>query len=329
MIANSFGKQCSVLLFMLATMIAGGCSSKGVTEDIRTIDLGEVPEGPSINVEFIIANHSASSIRLTAVERSCACQVVKFDREREIQTGEQICIAAEVPTVGLDGPHSYHFIAKTTSNEPAYESIPLSVTAQIKPKIKVSPSEINFGKLTSNKFEPRAITVISYDAPLARNLGRVYVKQRLPMIAIEERLDVNQPNMSTYDVRLLKTSVTGDIVASIIFEFEDRDIGSITVPVRGRIEGMIVPTPRSLVVRPNYSDSYAVRLRAKKGQVFTITRVEHNDLLGVHSLRNEKFEHKYVIDVAQDCPAGDYTVIFYTDIPDQSTIVLPVIVKDI
>lgn len=104
------------------------------------IDLGVVPKGEPIKVDFKIRNEGKSDLIIHEARPSCGCTVAEFDKV--IAPGKVGNIHAELDTTSLHGPNRKTITLYT--NDTVTPTLTLTVQSDVRPYISVLPGYARF-----------------------------------------------------------------------------------------------------------------------------------------------------------------------------------------
>jgi hypothetical protein len=135
--------------------------------------------------------------------------------------------------------------------------------------------------------------------------------------------------MIEMDVEVPRGAAIGDVNATIVLNFDDKEVPRIEVPVVGRIEGDIRPVPQVLIMSSANSPRRVVGLMSQNGTPFSITNVRSDVGIRIEPGSAEQgITHRYAVFVEDGLRPGDYSITFTTDQPMQTKLTLPVIVHE-
>ncbi len=159
---------------------AGGPGPKArAPEPVK--DVGAVEKGEKISHDFVIRNEGGATLKITEVKPSCGCTVA--DYPRTIEPGASGTIRSVVETKDFKGP-----IAKSVAvftNDPDNPRINLTVKANVKSLVEVSPGYARFIVVQGEKHDVVEQTLWAAEKPDLTVLG---VDSPYPFLKVSHRL---------------------------------------------------------------------------------------------------------------------------------------------
>ncbi len=123
-------------------------------------DAGTVTRGDTIKHDFVIKNDGKGMLEITRVQPTCGCTVTKFDRT--VAPGQTGKITASVHTSAFSG--EIHKTIMVATNDPKMANFQLSIKANIKSILNVTPQENqNFGLVFKGQSLERTFDIKSSD----------------------------------------------------------------------------------------------------------------------------------------------------------------------
>lgn len=291
-----------------------------------TADLGALIAGTAVAHTFKIVNTGTEPFRIISVDKSCSCQEVNFDSEEMIAAGKTGNIAIKIATKGFEGRKRWLFTVHTSAHDKGQDAIPLSLTADMIAKIKALPSAISFGVMHAGMTIPtKKLQISEAHGDVQDKFTGFTVRQDVPTIRVIRKEDA-PPGTVILDVGIAENAPLGDLVATIVLNFTDHEVPSIEIPVAGRIEGIIVTTPRVLTVDSGQTFVPTVKLSAKDGRSFKVLKTDVDGRLLIAATTESESDHLYKITCGVDVAPGKYTAVFHTDVEDQKVISLPIVI---
>ncbi len=144
-------------------------------------DVGAVDKGEKISHDFVIRNEGSAVLKITEVKPSCGCTVA--DYPRTIEPGATGTIRSVVETKDFKGP-----IAKSVAvftNDPDNPRIDLTVKADVKTIVEVSPGYARFVVVQGETTGAAEQTLWAPDKPDLRVLG---INSPYPFLHVSHRL---------------------------------------------------------------------------------------------------------------------------------------------
>ncbi|GEM_PF-2304464 len=115
-------------------------ASSGLRIKSTAYDAGEVPEGKPIIHKFVLKNTGKKAISIKKVLAGCGCTTVNYDKT--IPPGQQGEITLRVRTSGYQGKITKRAVVYT--DDPSLPTITLSITAVVKPTVRIEPRRFIF-----------------------------------------------------------------------------------------------------------------------------------------------------------------------------------------
>ncbi len=123
-------------------------------------DAGTITRGDTITHDFILKNDGKGLLEITRVQPTCGCTVTKFDHT--IAPGQTRKITASVHTSAFSG--EIHKTIMVATNDPKMANFQLSIKANIKSILNVTPQENqNFGLVFKGQSLERTFDIKSSD----------------------------------------------------------------------------------------------------------------------------------------------------------------------
>ncbi len=144
-------------------------------------DVGAVEKGEKISHDFVIRNEGNATLEITEVKPSCGCTVA--DYPRKIEAGASGTIRSVVETKDFKGP-----IAKSVAvftNDPDNPRIDLTVKANVKTLVEVSPGYARFVVVQGEKYDAAELTLWAPEKPDLEVLG---ADSPYPFLKVSHRL---------------------------------------------------------------------------------------------------------------------------------------------
>lgn len=294
----------------------------------REISLGRVIAGPRLKKTFRLRNGGASAFHVTNVRKACSCEAVKFDKSAVVDPGACADVTVDAPTKGREGPQAYHFVVETDSSEEEWKAIPIVLTAQVAAKIKANPSQLVFGVVKAGIAASSRLVVVSSEGNVRDRFRGIELRQRIQTVSLTERSSAPAGTIE-FDVAVSREAPIGDIAGTIVLSFEDDEVPKIEVPVIGRVEGDIYPVPSALTISLSENNRGVIGVMSRSKAPFKISAVQTREVLSVAPDGPDgDSNHRYTVSTRDAIRPGEYSVVFITDQPLQSSVSLPVFVRE-
>lgn len=119
-------------------------------------DFGGVPRGPTLTHYYRFTNNTAHTVRITGVRVSCGCTTATAPQSI-VKPGESSAIHAQMDTRRFVGPKTVTIYVQF--DQPAWEEVRLSISANGRDDIGVNPDALAFGPVPRGATPSRQTTV--------------------------------------------------------------------------------------------------------------------------------------------------------------------------
>jgi hypothetical protein len=120
--------------------------------DARAHDFGSVPRGPTLTHSFRLTNRLDAPIHIAGVRVSCGCVTASALRNN-VAPGKETAVVAQMDTRRFAGTKTVTIFVQM--DQPQWEEVRLSVTANSRDDVTVSPESFAFGR-TQHGLSPSA-----------------------------------------------------------------------------------------------------------------------------------------------------------------------------
>jgi len=120
-------------------------------------DFGQVPRGPVQSFSFRLTNKTGEPVHISSVRVGCHC-VTASATKTDLAAGESTSIAVQVDTRRLSGPFQKPIFVQF--DRPKSEEVRLSVKANIRDDLHVSPESLAFGRVKRGSSSEASVTVL-------------------------------------------------------------------------------------------------------------------------------------------------------------------------
>ncbi len=271
----------ALLLFVTTTCMScakpvtpGSASgSEGGTPASQFVNLGTVQAGTVLKHTFQVVNTSKSPFRIKDLEKSCTCQTVGVEMDREIRPGESTSISLQAPTKTAEGPFSQRVLVKTDSPDPDLAAIELILRATVEARIKVIPSQIMLGNVEAGKGTQATLRVKFDDPKITDRLTSAELTEN-PYVTLKRR--EGTLGEAKYVVEVDEKMPAGAIYGEVRFKFNDPDFPQISVPISGLKLGNLKVLPQAIVLDHGVTlpESRLLRVFSTDRSAFEVTRVQ-------------------------------------------------------
>ncbi len=285
------------------------------------IDFGDVLQGRKLEHTFQVPNGSTRAFRIKHVKKSCSCETAVVDMEREIAPGESTEVAVAFGTQGFDGPVARRYVLMTNSEETAWESIVLTIRANILTTLKAVPSKIVFGSVEEGETAKRELKVRSH----LEGMVEAFRSAESDCDQFGVQLREKSMGLLVFDVELDPKCPPGDVTGSVILRFDHPDypdFQELTVEVLARKRGAFEVIPSRLKLEPpalDIPERRKLRVASRDGQAFRVLSVEQPD--GVEVTWDQGAQAAAQIDLQLEmdktlCVNGQSFLVIHTDRDD-------------
>ena len=323
-------KRVAVSILAIALPLAGCHQSTPtdpqVSNDGRTIDLGQVLQGTNLESTFCVRNNSNSPFRIDRIERTCQCQDIRFDAQQDVSPQGETFVTAVVPTSNHVGPIQIKFIVHTMASDKSHATIDLMIKANVRVPLRAIPSEVMFGS-----FSDTALTRqlrIEAEPP---ELVSKYTSVTAPDFCNVKLLTRDRSGL-LFTVQLSPEAPKGALNGSISLKFDHREFPVLNVPVRGQKTGPIHVVPAKLRVNGRATEqTLQVLVASTTGQPFRLLSTSPPG--GATPIWEETNvpQKRYLIKILFTNPQAvdGKTIVINTDLPEEPSIHIPISVRDL
>ena len=312
-------RKASVALLVGLSLVASSiaCSRdeserSAATAEGRFVNLGTVRAGTVLKHRFEIVNTSDKPFKITKIDKSCSCQAVAADVDRDVPPGGSTTVSVEVPTKGVDGPLAQHVLVSTSSADPDFMSIQLTLQARAEARFRPIPSQIMLGKVAPRKSATAPLQVRINDHLLAERFRAAEVIGN-PFVTIERR--EQSPGELSFLVAINEQAPVGAISGQVRLRFDDPEYAVIDVPITGQKLGTMKALPQVLLVDRSAVPPGTQRLRvfSTDQSPFRVTRVQSPE--GVAVTWEQSADLAPSVDlqvkVGEEAKPGDFALVIH------------------
>jgi hypothetical protein len=119
-------------------------------------DFGSVPRGPLLTHPYRLTNNTGQTVRITSVRVSCGC-VTATAMQGVIPPGQSTVVLAQMDSRRFAGPKTVTIYVQF--DQPAWEEVRLSISANGRDDISVTPDTLAFGPVARGNTPARTATV--------------------------------------------------------------------------------------------------------------------------------------------------------------------------
>jgi hypothetical protein len=129
--------------------------AEGLFEELAR-DFGSVPRGPMLTHPYRLTNSTRQTVRITSVRVSCGCTSATA-MQGVLAPGQSTVVMAQMDTTRFIGPKTVTIYVQF--DQPAWEEVRLSITANSRTDIVVTPDTLAFGPVPKGTGPARTTTV--------------------------------------------------------------------------------------------------------------------------------------------------------------------------
>jgi len=226
---------------------ASSAGPKLVVPD-KIIDLGVIPKGEVVDVNFSLINEGTEPILIKTVRPTCSCTVADFSKE--IAPGEKGYILAKVDTAELKGPISKALLLLT--NDVETPSMSLVIKAVVQPFIDVYPKPlVRISSIQGELVEEKVILASTVDDGKSFEVVKVssdnkFLKAKVRKLTKQEQIDGIGSNQHEVDISLAKDAPPGPITSTVTVLTDHPKAKRVVIKVFGVIRALLQITPPTI-----------------------------------------------------------------------------------
>ncbi len=122
-------------------------------------DFGAVPRGPTMNHHFRFKNNTGKTVSIGDVRVSCGCTAAHALKTK-LNDGEESAIFAAMDTSRFSNSRTVTIFVRI--DEPQYEEVRLTVTANSREDLAISPDKVDFGQIKTGAESTKTAKVVFY-----------------------------------------------------------------------------------------------------------------------------------------------------------------------
>src|SRR5947199_5492825 len=157
----------AILTGLCLTAPASAGWADGLFEE-KDRDFGTVPRGAMLSHPFRLTNKTDKTVKVQSLRVSCGCTVASMPTG-VIPPGQSTVVTAQMDTRRFVGPKTVTIFVQL--EQPVWEEIRLSVTANSREDVAVNPETIAVGKMQRGESPVRSVTVSFIGDPNWQVLG--------------------------------------------------------------------------------------------------------------------------------------------------------------
>jgi hypothetical protein len=129
--------------------------AEGMFEDLAH-DFGSVPRGPMVTHQYRLTNNTGQPVRITSVRVSCGCTSATA-LQGALAPGQSTAVLAQMDTTRFIGPKTVTIYVQF--DQPRWEEVRLSITANSRTDVVVTPEALAFGPVPRGSSAARQTSV--------------------------------------------------------------------------------------------------------------------------------------------------------------------------
>jgi len=313
---------------MAAVAHAGGLRVAGPLLEITPtgFQLGQVPQESSHTLIAELSNAGNADLRITKVEPDCGCTLAEVP-DSTLTPGEKTRVKIVFSTRTFSGSVKKHVYLYT--NDPTSPKMAIPIAAFVRPIVRYSPTEVDFGVVPRGE-TPQRMIVFRSAREDSLKLQDVMVPPRLLDYQVERG---SEGDSTLYRLRLTlrKDAPVGEIHATVKASARTKSTLLVNLAIRGQVHGFFLAEPANLALgqlREGQIRQRSVRLEAaRRGSHRVIDAACGNPNLQTHVTEVEPGRiYEVTVTVPETMAAGRIrdTLRIETDDPDQPEILIRV-----
>jgi uncharacterized protein DUF1573/peptidase C39-like protein len=317
---------------VLATLFSSaGCHQStppisGSADDVQTIDLGQVQADKDLEATFRVQNHGNSSFRIVRVERSCRCQDVRFDSQQDVPVEGETTVSVVVPIAKKAGPMRAQFVVHTTSSDPSFAMINLTLKANVVVPLWAIPSEMMIGPGIGTD----AVRQLRVEADQP-NLISKYTSVTFPDFINVKLLNRDRSGL-LFAVQRSSDAPNGTRNGTISVRFDHPEFPVLNVPVTSQKMGPIRIIPAKLRINGRAGEqTLKVLIASTTARPFRLLSVSAPAGMTPKWNAQQEPQIKHQIEVSCTNPqvVDGHSIAVSTDLPEEPSVQIPISVHDL
>lgn len=182
----------------------------------RTVVLGKVDNSLNASHEFAITNTSAKHFTILNFERSCSCQDVAVAAGAVIAPGSDLRVKVSMPS-GSGGTQTAVVVVNTSSSDPLFKRISLSLQATFPSEIYTTPSSIELFHNNSGGASEQLLEIRSDRPGVLDTFRSVKISRGLVTASPESNTDISR----VFRIAISPDAINEDAFDLVILEFDN------------------------------------------------------------------------------------------------------------
>ena len=234
-----------------------------------TYNFGEMENTRDVDHTFILRNEGDLSLEIKQVRPSCGCTVASLS-QNTIPPGGQAEVTTRLSLRGRQGPQ--HKLITVYSNDPKTPSLALYLEGTALEQIRVQPSQLFFGRITTDSSVTSTVEITVQDT----NLVKITKLEPNPAC-------LKATAESSADGRIIRLLIStqppigrGTLRGNVHVETDHPKYPAMDIAVSAFVVGDITYAPEELPVleQPGPQAARTVLIRSETGKSFKIASVE-------------------------------------------------------
>jgi len=286
-------------------------------------DFGSVPRGPMLTHPYRLTNTTGQTVRITSVRVSCGCTSATA-LQGTLAAGQSTVVMAQMDTTRFVGPKTVTIYVQF--DQPRWEEVRLSISANSRTDIGVTPDSLAFGQVPRGTGPARSTTVT-----FSGGTQLVSVAAESNYVTLAAKPVRNSGYDVAYEVTatLRPDTPVGKWYTDVWLNTNNAGSPRIRVPLTVDVEPALNLSPATAAFGSVVMGNAAERRVILRGpQPFKITDVKGGDdqvTVNTGDAKEARPVHVLTVKV-KAAGAGDLsrTLTIVTDLPGDSTAELPV-----
>lgn len=286
-------------------------------------DFGSVPRGPMLTHPYRLTNNTGQTVRITSVRVSCGCTSATA-LQGVLAPGQSSVVMAQMDTTRFIGPKTVTIYVQF--DQPRWEEVRLSISANSRTDIAVTPDTLAFGPVPKGTGPARTTTVT-----LAGGTQLVSVAAESNYVQLSAKPSRNTGYDVAYEVTatLRPDTPVGKWYTDVWLNTNNSGSPRIRVPLTVDVEPALNLSPSTAAFGAVTMNAAAERRVIIRGpQPFKVTEVKGTDdqvTVATGDSKEPRPVHVLTVKV-KATGTGDLsrTLTIVTDLPGDGTAELPV-----
>jgi hypothetical protein len=308
---------------MLALPASAATWAEAMFED-RARDFGSVPRGPTLTHPYRLTNNTGRMVRITSVRVSCGC-VSAVAQHGVLAPGQSTAVLAQMDTRRFVGPKTVTIYVQF--DQPAWEEVRLSISANGRDDVSVTPDSLAFGPVPRGAAPSRQTTVTFLSG---MQLVNVAAESNYVQLAAKEVRRNGHETAYEVTATLRSDTPVGKWYTDVWLTTNNPSSPRIRVPLSVDIEPSLNLSPAAVTlgqITPGSEVEKRVIVRGSKP--FRITEIQGTDeVIGAKvQTENEEARPAHIVAVTVKAAAAgeiNRTLKIVTDLAGEGTVDLPV-----